>query len=453
MQPHGFEARLARRRMSRRDFLWLASVTTAAAAVPSLSGCATSPVTGQTILVGMSEADEAAIDKRHSANQFSRDYGVVQDPGLNRYVDGVMRDLAKVSHRPGVRYSGQVVNANYVNAYTFPGGSMAATRGILLELDNEDELAALLGHELGHVNARHSAQRAGQSMVASAVVTAATIAVAASDSRASGYAPLVEAAGAIGSSALLASYSRENEREADALGMAYMTRAGYSPRGMVGLMEMLDDEPRQKPGLFETMFSSHPMSDERLASMRTAADTTYRSAAGKPVARERYMDETARLRARKPAIESFQRGERLMQGKKLPEAETQLGDGLAKAPDDYAGLCIMAKCQLAQRKPAQAREYLARARSVYPKEAQAMQLAGVSALAVKDYGGAFAELDAYDRALPGDPGVAFLKGVSLEGMGQRQAAAQQYARYVRVVPQGTQSQYAVQRLRAWGYVR
>ncbi len=451
--PSGFTARLARRRMSRRDFLWLATTSGAVAVAPALSGCATSPVTGQPILVGMSESDEAAIDKRHAANQFSRDYGVAQDPALNRYVGDVMGRLARESHRPRLAYSGQVVNATYVNAYTFPGGSMAATRGILLEMDNEDELAALLGHELGHVNARHSAQRAGQSMVASAVVTAATIAVAASDRRASAYAPLVEAVGSVGSSALLASYSRDNEREADALGMAYMTRAGYNPNGMVGLMEMLNEQHREKPGLLDTMFSSHPMSDERLATARAAAEGSYKGATGKPVQRERYMDETARLRAQQPAIESFQQGQRLMAGKKLPDAEQAFAAGLAKAPEDYAGLCMMAKCQLAQRKHGPARDYLARARAIYPAEPQAMQLAGITLLALNDYGGAHAALASYDQRLPGDPGVAFLKGVSLEGMGQRQAAAQEYARYVRAVPQGTQSQYAVQRLRAWGYVR
>jgi predicted Zn-dependent protease len=235
--------------------------------------------------------------------------------------------------------------------------------------------------------------------------------------------------------------------------MAYMTRAGYNPRGMVDLMEMLNEGRREKPGLLETMFSTHPMSDERLESARTAADSTYRAAAGKPVARERYMDETARLRAQKPAIESFQEGQRLMQGRKLPDAEAAFEAGLAKAPDDYAGLCMMAKCQMAQRKHASAREYLQRARAIYPAEPQALQLSGITALALDDYGRAFAELDAYDRRLPGDPGIAFLKGVSQEGMGNRQAAAQEYARYVRAVPQGTQSQYAVQRLRAWGYAR
>jgi len=454
MTRPGFADRLACRRMSRRDFLWLASVSTATAVAPALSGCATSPVSGQPILVGISEQDERAIDQRHAANQFSRDFGVARDPALNRYVGDVMGGLAKQSHRPQMPYSGQVVNATYVNAYTFPGGSMAATRGILLEMESEDELAALLGHELGHVNARHTAQRAGQSMVASAVVTAATIAVAAADSRNAGaYAQLTQLAGSIGSSALLASYSRDNEREADALGMAYMTRAGYNPRGMVDLMEMLNEGRREKPGLLETMFSTHPMSDERLESARTAADSTYRAAAGKPVARERYMDETARLRAQKPAIESFQEGQRLMQGRKLPDAEAAFEAGLAKAPDDYAGLCMMAKCQMAQRKHASAREYLQRARAIYPAEPQALQLSGITALALDDYGRAFAELDAYDRRLPGDPGIAFLKGVSQEGMGNRQAAAQEYARYVRAVPQGTQSQYAVQRLRAWGYAR
>jgi predicted Zn-dependent protease len=110
--------------------------------------------------------------------------------------------------------------------------------------------------------------------------------------------PLVNLAGQVGASALLASYSRDDEREADALGMEYMSRAGYNPDGMVRLMEMLRGESKEQPGLLQTMFSTHPMSDERYATARREAEGRYAGQRGKPLARERYMDSTARLRAR-----------------------------------------------------------------------------------------------------------------------------------------------------------
>ena len=153
---------LERNRLTRRQALWLIGAGCASA---TLSGCTTSPVTGESILVGMSEADEKAVDARVSPHQFSRDLGAVQDPALNRYVSEVGGRLDDSVHRPGMPYSYRALNANYVNAYTFPGGAMGVTRGIMVELDDESELAALLGHELGHVNARHVAQQQGSAHI------------------------------------------------------------------------------------------------------------------------------------------------------------------------------------------------------------------------------------------------------------------------------------------------
>jgi predicted Zn-dependent protease len=162
---------LQRNRITRRQVLWLLGAG-------ALSGCASSPVGGGSILVGMSEDEEKKVDQQVSPQQFSQDFGAVQDAAINQYVTSVGQRLDDKTHRPQMPYSYRVLNANYVNAYTFPGGAMGVTRGILVDLDNEAELAALLGHELGHVNARHAAQRQGQSMVAQVAIAGANIAAA-----------------------------------------------------------------------------------------------------------------------------------------------------------------------------------------------------------------------------------------------------------------------------------
>ncbi len=178
--PAGLERRLQRNRLTRRDVLWLFG---AAAAAGSLSGCATSPVTGQRILVGMSEEQERQVDREVAPHQFSQDMGAVQDDGVNRYVAGLGGQMQPLTQRPHMPYSYRVVNANYINAYTFPAGAMAVTRGIMTELESEAELAALLGHEMGHVNARHAAQRQGQAMLAQVAVIGLAVGAAAPDSR------------------------------------------------------------------------------------------------------------------------------------------------------------------------------------------------------------------------------------------------------------------------------
>jgi predicted Zn-dependent protease len=285
--------RILKHEMTRRDFLRLTALAGASAAIPSLlTACATDPVTGKTTLVGMTEQQEIAADRQGAPHQFSADYGTVRDDALARYVNGVGKSISSRSHRPNMPYSAHVVNATYINAYTFPGGTMAVTRGILLELQNEDELAALLGHETGHVNARHTAERAGRGMLAQLAVT--VVSIAAQSSEYKNAEPLIAIASQIGASALLSKYSRDNEREADALGLEYISRAGYNPQGMVGVMDVLRSHSRERPSLIETMLASHPMSEERYATAKRETETKYASIHGIPLSRERYMDNTAR---------------------------------------------------------------------------------------------------------------------------------------------------------------
>ncbi|MEW6677667.1 MAG: M48 family metalloprotease [Pseudomonadota bacterium] len=439
--------------LSRRDFLWLVGAAGSAVVLPSvLSGCAVDPVTGEKTLVGLSEAQEVSLDKSQSPKQFSSDLGAVQDGNLNRYVQDVGTTLWSKSHRPKMPYSARVLNANYVNAYTFPGGSMGVTRGIMLEMQNEDELAALMGHEIGHVNARHSAERAGKEMLANVALVAANVAAASSEAGQQ-YLPILQPLSQVGASALLAKYSRDNEREADSLGMDYMVQGGYNPEGMVGLMGLLRSEAREKPNLLETMFSSHPMSEERYQTARQTAEKKYASLRGKTLKRERYMDNTAGLRRIQPTVEACQKGETFMAKKQLPQAEEQFGLALRHTRDDYAANVLMAKALMAQKKTRDADSYLATAKALYPGEAQAVHLAGLNKLSLRQPEAALAEFQAYERLLPGNPSTLFFMGAASENMGNRRDAANYYYRYLQTGSQGGEAQYAVNRLRGWKVIR
>jgi Flp pilus assembly protein TadD len=216
---------------------------------------------------------------------------------------------------------------------------------------------------------------------------------------------------------------------------------------------LLIGERERRPSVLETMFSSHPMSTERRDTARRLAETVYTDSAKAPVQRERYMDRTAGLRQLKPTIEACQAGETAMSRKRLPEAERQFSQALALTPDDYPALLRMGQCLQAQGRLADARRHVHRAREVYPGEAQAVKLGASLKLGLRDPAGALADLQAYERLLPGDPGTVFLQGVALEGMGRRVAAAQQFARYLQSVPQGQAAGYATARLQAWGYMQ
>jgi predicted Zn-dependent protease len=438
--------------INRRDFLRITALGGIALSVPPLlSGCAVDPVTGRSSFTGMSTQDEIAIDHQQAPFQFSADYGITQDRRLNNYLSQVGRELAARSHRPQMPFSFQAVNAAYINAYAFPGGSIAATRGILVELKNEAELAALLGHEIGHVCARHAAEQAGKGMLAQLLLAGASIAAGASGS--SGAADLVQGLGSIGAGALLAHYSRDNEREADALGMEYMTRAGYSPVGMVGLMEILMANGKNNSNAIELMFSTHPMSSDRLRFAQTAAQGEYASMLDGTLNRQRYMDMTAGVRRLEGAIKAMQESSKALAKKNYRGAEGALNQALRIAPRDYAALVMMAKLQLGMKRPQQAVRYAEQATRVYPAEAQAHLVAGSADISLRRYDRALEQLDRYDRILPGNPEVKFYKGVCLENMRRIPDAASMYNQYLQKVKQGKKAQYAYSRLKQWGYVR
>jgi len=442
---HPLGNRVYERKMTRRDFIWLTSASTAGVLV----GCAVNPVTGKRQLMLMSESEEIGLDQANSPHQFSADYGAVQDTALNQYLTDVGNAMALKSHRPTMPYSFRVVNATYVNAYAFPGGSIAATRGIMLSLENEAELSALLGHEIGHVNARHTALRMTENMLLGAVIALGTLAVA---SKSEKTAPWVAALGSIGAGLLLAHYSREDEHQADDLGMEYMTRADQNPQGMVGLMDMLKNLSNHKPNAIEMMFSTHPMSEERYQIAVESADTKYTAFKDRPINRDRYMDHTVEVRKLGPAIEIMQNGESAMAQEKYSEAETQYKNALKTAPQDYTALIMMAKCQIALDKPIEADFYAASARNVYPQEAQAHYVGGIAKLMQDNHSAAYEQFAQYETMLPGNPNTIFLKGFCQEGMQHKPEAAIEYQKYLQQVTEGEQAEHAYLRLTEWGYI-
>ncbi len=414
-----------------------------------LSGCAINPVTGQQQLMLVSQQQEVQMDQQNSPHQFSADYGSIQDTKLNQYVSNVGQSLALASHRPDMPYNFRCVNANYVNAYAFPGGSIACTRGIMLKLENEAELAALLGHEVGHVSARHTASRMSSTMATQGILAVGVGVLATQNAD---FVPLAAGLGGVGAGLLLASYSRSDERQADSLGMNYMDNAGYDPEGMVGLMDELNKLHKSAPSFVQQMFASHPMSTERYDTAVNKRATTYAGNKGK-LLRERYMDNIASIRKIAPAIEEMQKGEESMQKKAFANAEEHFSNALRIAPNDYAGLLLMSKCKLAQNKKGEGLQYAERAKVAYPTEAQALHLSGMLNLDSKRYNRALADFDAYDKKLPGNPMTTFFKGVSYEALGKRDMAANEYSRFLQVNRQGDYARYAYDRLNSWGYLR
>jgi predicted Zn-dependent protease len=438
--------------MTRRDFLRGCTVTAVTLAGTSLfQGCAIDPVTGQKQLMLMSRDQEISIDRQQSPFQFSSDYGVTQDEELNQYVSTVGRSMLPRVHRPDMPYNFQVVNATYINAYAFPGGSIAMTRGILLDLDNEAELASLIGHELGHVNARHTAEQQSKGQISSILMAGLSVAA---ETQGAGLGDWAQKLGGLGQGLFLSKYSRDNEREADALGHQYMAKSGYNSRGFTGLMEMLNEMNTTKPSTTQMLFATHPMSRERLDSARDRDNGIYRDTHTLSLYRDRYMDHTAHLRSMKAMIVKLQEADKFLAKEQYDKAEKSLMSALKLKDDDYTAQVMTAKCMLIREKNKNAAYHAGLAKQLYPQENQGHYISGLSNLAFKKPMQAHADFTACNRLLPGNPQITFYKGYALDMADRKQAAAQEYAAYLKAVDYASNkySQYAYKRLKAWNYV-
>ena len=437
---------VSQRPYSRREFLALSAL----AAAGFLAGCAINPVTGKNQLMLVSQDWEVQVDQENSPHQFSTDYGKLQDNALDNYIQQVGKAMVPHTHRPDMPYLFQGVNATYINAYAFPGGSIAATRGILLSLESEAELSALLGHELGHVNSRHTAQQMSKGMLTQAVVGGVA---AFAGTKGDAFGQIAGQLGMLGAGALLASYSRDNEREADRLGMTYMTKSGYGTEGFVGLMSMLNGLHKGNAGAASLLFATHPMSQERYDTAVSLKNNEFSRFVSQPLYRERYMDHTAGLRKLKPAIGFFQKAEESMAREAYDQAEASFDQGLKLAPTDYAGLVMMAKCQMVKQKYDQALQFSEKAKQVYPQEAQANHLSGFAKVKLKKFDQAVSDFTAYETKLPGNPNTIFYRGYAYEGMGNKKKSAEDYTHYLQQVKEGEQAKHAYQCLVQWGVIK
>ncbi|MFC1453864.1 M48 family metalloprotease [Verrucomicrobiota bacterium] len=431
--------------MYRKLFFVLSTVIAAAL----LTGCATNPVSGRSQLMFLSESGEVQIDRENSPHQMSADYGAVQDSELNRYVASVGNQLAAISHRPDMPYSFRVVNAVYVNAYAFPGGTIALTRGIVADMESEAELAALLSHEIGHVTSRHMAQQYTIGVLSSVAVLGLTMLVQENNED---YAALTAGLGAVAAGALLARYSRADERQADALSLEYMTKGGYNPEGCINLMDTLRRAQKEKPNIIEMFFATHPMSDERYQTAVRDVSEKYQAQKSYPLNKERFLEKTAELRAMKGALDKMQKGAKAMNKGKFDPAIVHLQSALEEAPNDYTCLLMLAKCMLAKKNFAEAEKYASSARAIYPQEPQALHVSGMVNIGAKNYEAAYANFNEYEQLLPGNPNTVFYNGYSLEGLNRKDDAAQKYKAYLRQVNKGNNARHAHRRLVEWGYI-
>ncbi len=213
------------------------------------SACASNPVSGKREMSFMSEADEIRIGREGDA-EIRREMGVYADEELQRYVTGVGERIASVSHRPGLPWTFTVLDVPAVNAFALPGGYIYVTRGLLAHLGDESELAGVLGHEVGHVTARHASQQYTRSATGGLGVLLASIFVP-------GVAPFSDLASA-GLGTWFLKYGRDDELESDRLGVEYAAKAGWDPESVPRFLQTLSRLDAMSARGVPNWLSTHP---------------------------------------------------------------------------------------------------------------------------------------------------------------------------------------------------
>jgi predicted Zn-dependent protease len=249
-----------------------------------LTGCAVDPVTGRTGLMLMSEEQEIQLGTK-TDREIVKEYGIYDNREMTQYLAEIGKRLGALSHRPHLAYDFKILDTPAVNAFAVPGGYVYMTRGILAYLNSEAELACVLGHELGHITARHSAEQYSRAQLAQIGLTAGMI-----------LSPTLARLGdvaQIGVQMLFLSFSRENEREADDLAVEYASRAGYEASRMASFFETLERmNPRTDKNGLPDWFSTHPNPEDRLGAVRRRAAEWRRNLGGRDykVGAENYLN-------------------------------------------------------------------------------------------------------------------------------------------------------------------
>ncbi|HZW37588.1 MAG TPA: M48 family metalloprotease, partial [Candidatus Deferrimicrobiaceae bacterium] len=293
--------------------------------------CAVNPVTGkhELAIVSFSEEEETALGAQAYTPAVQQQGGFYRDKELEDYVQGVGERLARVSHRPSLNFRYRILNSSVPNAFALPGGYIVINRGLLIHLKSEAELAAVLGHETGHVTAKHSIAGYQRAMAANILLAGVSVA-------AGGKTGVMELSG-ITASLVDKGFSREQEREADWIGIDYMVKAGYNPEGAIRLQEFFYQqlEGGKNPMFVEGLFRTHPFSKERLDNARARIAERYPDTVRNPkytFNETDFLQKTARLREVQKAYDISDKGDALLKEKKYAEALDTYREAISREP-------------------------------------------------------------------------------------------------------------------------
>ena len=390
-----------------------------------LSACGVNPVTGKKEIQFVSESQELQIgDQNYAPTRQGEGGDLTVLPELTTYVNSVGQKLAAVSDRK-LPYEFVVLNNSVPNAWALPGGKIAVNRGLLTELQNEAELAAVLGHEIVHAAARHGAKAQERGTMMQIGMVAAQVGAAVGDVDPNMANIALQGAG-VGLQMVQMKYGRNQELESDLYGMKYMKLAGYDPSGAVTLQEtfvrLSEAGGKKQQNWMEGLFASHPPSQERVDQNKKTADELGR---GGNLGTESFVAATRQLRQMKPAYDKYDQAVAAAQKKDFATAKSLAGEAVKAIPNEGSFQVLLGQIALAEKQPQTAVGHFDKAMQLSPDYFASYLGAGVAQVQLGNENKAEQFLTRSAQLLPTAPAAYHLGNIARD-RGDTEAARKYY---------------------------
>lgn len=459
--------------------------TAALLLLPLLFSCAVNPVTGQHELMLVSEEQELNIGKVSAPSLQWEFGGYYRDSALESYLESIVKQLWGISERPHLPLSFHIQNTSLPNAFALPG-TVGITRGLLCTMENESQFAAVIGHEVGHVMARHTAQRLSRMTLQQLGLSLGSAAL----SGTRGGDVLLQA-GAIGSSLLLLKYDRGQEIQADRLGVIYMAKLGYDPREAISAHGVLErsvndylkrmGKSRKGDDAVSQLLSTHPRTEVRIDEIQAMIDElpSY-TVRGDGRFTDRFQAATKKIREMNKTYFVYDEAENYYQKENFNAAEESIKRAIrlndTQAPfynllglinlqrKDYTGAenaFLKAVSLDSGYQPSfyglglagyfredyrQAVDYFKKSLSLYPSHARTNFGLGKSYFLMRQYGESIPYLKNFAEAAPNHPEIHGLLGICYEKTGNVRSAVTEYGNQLKIAPDNELGKQAKDRL-------
>lgn len=386
-----------------------------------VGSCAENPVTGETEFSLMSEQQEIEIGSKNYLPYQQQQGGEYQvDRQLSAYVSSVGKKLASVSDKPNLPYEFVVLNNNVPNAWALPGGKIAINRGLMLLLEDEAQLAAVLSHEIVHAAARH-----GASQMSQAALVGMGVAVAGAASQESEYGQLVGIGAGLGAASYQAKYGRQQEFDSDYYGIKYMSKAGYEPKAAIELQEKFVELSKgRKSDWLSDLFASHPPSQERVDKNHS------RSSKFPPGVRNKqaYKNAIYRIRKDRAAYDMNQKAQKAIADGNLNAALAMSDKAIKMQPKEAQFHITRGKALFTKEDYANAQKSFTKAVNLNPKYFLSNLSLGLTQKKRSNFSAAEASLEAAAKLLQTTIGAYHLGEIALErGQGTKAIEYFKYA--------------------------